>query len=145
MVIFQYNLYIFGIHLWTVLYPKLCYNKPCYNEVVVYLNGCFVPLVIFHLIMYLLWFCHKSEQMLVVAMCISPCWWCRLLPLVDGIFAHLLCAVLPLKAPIKTLAESIIFFIIWVLEKTRFDILYKLSDRQIIHMKCQALFTEFYF
>ena len=26
MVIFQYNLYIFGIHLWTVLYPKLCYN-----------------------------------------------------------------------------------------------------------------------
>ena len=36
MVIFQYNLYIFGIHLWTVLYPKLCYNEPCYKEVVVY-------------------------------------------------------------------------------------------------------------
>ena len=36
MVIFQYNLYIFGIHLWTVLYPKPCYNKPCYKEVVVY-------------------------------------------------------------------------------------------------------------
>ena len=35
MVIFQYNLYIFGIHLWTVLYPKPCYNEPCYKEVVV--------------------------------------------------------------------------------------------------------------
>ena len=38
MVIFQYNLYIFGIHLWTVLYPKLCYNKSCYKEVVVYFH-----------------------------------------------------------------------------------------------------------
>ena len=37
MVIFQYNLYIFGIHLWTVLYTKPCYNEPCYKEVVVYL------------------------------------------------------------------------------------------------------------
>ena len=37
MVIFQYNLYIFGIHLWTVLYPKPCYNEPCYKEVVMYL------------------------------------------------------------------------------------------------------------
>ena len=36
MVIFQYNLYIFGIRLWTVLYPKPCYNEPCYKEVVVY-------------------------------------------------------------------------------------------------------------
>ena len=36
MVIFQYNLYIFGIHLWTVLYPKPCYNELCYKEVVVY-------------------------------------------------------------------------------------------------------------
>ena len=36
MVIFQYNLYIFGIHLWTVLYPNLCYNEPCYKEVVVF-------------------------------------------------------------------------------------------------------------
>ena len=36
MVIFQYNLYIFGIHLWTVLYPKPCYNEPCYKEVEVY-------------------------------------------------------------------------------------------------------------
>ena len=36
MVIFQYNLYIFGIHLWTMLYPKPCYNEPCYKEVVVY-------------------------------------------------------------------------------------------------------------
>ena len=36
MVIFQYNLYIFGIHLRTVLYPKRCYNDPCYKEVVVY-------------------------------------------------------------------------------------------------------------
>ena len=36
MVIFQYNLYIFGIHLWTVLYPKPCYNNQCYKEVVVY-------------------------------------------------------------------------------------------------------------
>ena len=36
VVIFQYNLYIFGIHLWTVLYPKPCNNKPCYKEVVVY-------------------------------------------------------------------------------------------------------------
>ena len=33
MVIFQYNQYIFGIHLWTVLYPKLCYK-----EVVVYMD-----------------------------------------------------------------------------------------------------------
>ena len=32
MVIFQYNLYIFGIRFWIVLYPKLCYNEPCYNE-----------------------------------------------------------------------------------------------------------------
>ena len=37
MVIFQYNLYIFGIHLCTVLYPKPCYNEPCYKEVVVYI------------------------------------------------------------------------------------------------------------
>ena len=37
MVIFQYNLYIFGIHLWTVLYPKPCYNEPCYKEVEVLL------------------------------------------------------------------------------------------------------------
>ena len=36
MVIFQYNLYIFGIHLGTVLYPKPCYNELCYKEVVVY-------------------------------------------------------------------------------------------------------------
>ena len=38
MVIFQYNLYIFVIHLWTVLYTKPCYNEPCYKEVVVYLD-----------------------------------------------------------------------------------------------------------
>ena len=38
MVIFQYNLYIFGIHFWTVLYPKSCYNESCYKEVEVYLN-----------------------------------------------------------------------------------------------------------
>ena len=38
MVTFQYNLYIFGIHLWTVLYPKPCYNEPCYEEVEVYVN-----------------------------------------------------------------------------------------------------------
>ena len=31
MVIFLYNLYIFGVHLWAVLYPKPCYNKLCYN------------------------------------------------------------------------------------------------------------------
>ena len=30
------NLYIFGIHLWTVLYPKPCYNEPSYKEVVGY-------------------------------------------------------------------------------------------------------------
>ena len=36
MVIFQYNLYIFGIHLWTMLYPKPCYKEPCYKEVEVY-------------------------------------------------------------------------------------------------------------
>ena len=36
MVIFQYNLYIFGIRLWTVFYPKPCYKEPCYIEVVVY-------------------------------------------------------------------------------------------------------------
>ena len=28
--------YIFGIHLWIVLYPKPCYNKPYYKEVVMY-------------------------------------------------------------------------------------------------------------
>ena len=38
MVIFQYNLYIFGIHLWTVLYPKPCDNEPYYTEVEVYLD-----------------------------------------------------------------------------------------------------------
>ena len=38
MVIFQYNLYIFGIHLWTVLYPKPCYNEQCYKEVGVYMQ-----------------------------------------------------------------------------------------------------------
>ena len=36
MVIFQYNVYIFGIHLWTMFYPKTCYNEPCYKEVEVY-------------------------------------------------------------------------------------------------------------
>ena len=40
MVIFQYILYIFGIHLWTVLYPKPCYNEPCYKEGEVYI--CFL-------------------------------------------------------------------------------------------------------
>ena len=39
MVIFQYNLYIFGIHLWTVLYTKLCYKESCYKEVVVYISN----------------------------------------------------------------------------------------------------------
>ena len=38
MVIFLYNLYIFGIHVWTVLYPKQCYNEPCYKEVNVYVG-----------------------------------------------------------------------------------------------------------
>ena len=38
MVIFQYNLYIFGIHLWTVLDPKQCYNELCYKEAEVYLQ-----------------------------------------------------------------------------------------------------------
>ena len=38
MVIFQYNLYIFGIQLWTVLHSKPCYNEPCNKEVVVYLE-----------------------------------------------------------------------------------------------------------
>ena len=37
-VIFQYNLYIFGIHFLTVFYPKPCYNEPCYKEIVVYLS-----------------------------------------------------------------------------------------------------------
>ena len=37
MVIFQYNLYIFGIHLWTVIYPKPCYKEQCYKEVVAYI------------------------------------------------------------------------------------------------------------
>ena len=36
MVSFQYNLYIFKIHLCTVLYPKPCYNETCYKGVVVY-------------------------------------------------------------------------------------------------------------
>ena len=38
MVIFQYNLFIFGIYLWTLLYPNSCYNEPCYKEVVVYIK-----------------------------------------------------------------------------------------------------------
>ena len=38
MVIFQYNLYIFGIHLRTVLYPNSCYNEPCYKAVEVYMQ-----------------------------------------------------------------------------------------------------------
>ena len=38
MIIFPYNLYIFGFHLWTVLYPKPCYNEPWYKEVVVYIT-----------------------------------------------------------------------------------------------------------
>ena len=38
MVIFQYNQYIFRIHLWTVLYQKPCYNELCYKEVVVYMG-----------------------------------------------------------------------------------------------------------
>ena len=36
MAIFRYNLCIFGIHFWTVLYPKPCYNEPCYKEFEVY-------------------------------------------------------------------------------------------------------------
>ena len=36
MVIFLYSLYIFGIHLCTLLYPKPCYNEPFYKEVNVY-------------------------------------------------------------------------------------------------------------
>ena len=42
MVIFQYNLYIFGIHLRIVLYPKPCYNQPCYKKVEVYIFYCVV-------------------------------------------------------------------------------------------------------
>ena len=37
MVIFQYNLFIFGIHLWTMLCPKPCDKEPCYKEVEVYM------------------------------------------------------------------------------------------------------------
>ena len=47
MVIFQYNLYIFGIHLWTMLYPKPCYNEPCYKEVVVYVMSGYGYLEVF--------------------------------------------------------------------------------------------------
>ena len=43
MLIFQYNLYIFGIHIWTLLYPKLCYNELCYKEVVVYVAEEILP------------------------------------------------------------------------------------------------------
>ena len=47
MVIFQYNLYIFGIHLRTVLYPKQCYNEPCYKEVAMYVltKNCMLKLM----------------------------------------------------------------------------------------------------
>ena len=41
VVIFLYNLYIFGIHLWTVLYTKPCYNESCYKAVVLCLGLCF--------------------------------------------------------------------------------------------------------
>ena len=38
MVIFQYNLYIFGIHLSVNrVISEPCYNEPCYKEVVVYI------------------------------------------------------------------------------------------------------------
>ena len=50
MVIFQYNLYIFGIHLRTVLYPKHCYNELCYKEVEVYKQEAHGP-----------WLAHLSE------------------------------------------------------------------------------------
>ena len=55
MVIFQYNLYIFGIHLSTVLYPNSCYNEQCYKEVEVYVVIVIKPLKaadIFGLIVY---------------------------------------------------------------------------------------------
>ena len=45
MVIFQYTLYNFGIHLWPVLYPKPCYNEQCYKEVVVYHQGLCSPFI----------------------------------------------------------------------------------------------------
>ena len=45
MVIFQYNLYIFGIHLRTMLYLKLCYNEPCYKKVVVYKENINKPIL----------------------------------------------------------------------------------------------------
>ena len=35
LVSFLYNLYIFGIHLEIILYPKLSYNEQCYKEVYV--------------------------------------------------------------------------------------------------------------
>ena len=54
MVIFQYNLYIFGIHLWTVLYPKPCNNELCYKEVVVYLYN----------ILAMLWVLNRSDSAL---------------------------------------------------------------------------------
>ena len=48
MVIFQYNLYIFGIHLWTVLRPKPCYNEPRYEEVEVYFVFYYILIIFEH-------------------------------------------------------------------------------------------------
>ena len=56
MVIFQYNLYIFGIHLWTVLYPKPCYNERCYKEVEVY-----ICMAYRHILIWLSTFIHKHQ------------------------------------------------------------------------------------
>ena len=38
MVIFQHNLYIFGILLWTVLYPKPYYNELCKQKCIGYIE-----------------------------------------------------------------------------------------------------------
>ena len=34
-----HDLCFFEDNLWTVLYPKPCYNESCYKEVVVYIRG----------------------------------------------------------------------------------------------------------
>ena len=73
MVIFQYNLYIIGIHLCAVLYPKLCYNKPCYKEVVVYSN---MTLTFFPCS---LWKCHRDQCTLIHIVNIVSAKWCLLL------------------------------------------------------------------
>ena len=49
--------------------------------------------------------------------------------------------LLTLKAPSKLTAEDILNFLFYFLEKIRLIISYELFAKQMIHMKCQDLFS----